>query len=49
MGICGITDVGASAGQMSIIPDVTDVVGENIIQTFGAVDVGMLTLLAVLI
>ena len=44
-----MTDVGASPGQMSVIPDGTAVVGEVILQTFGAIDVGMLTLLAVLI
>ena len=41
--------MGASPWQMSVIPDGTAVVGEVIIQTFGAVDVSMLTLLAFLI
>ena len=49
MGICGMTDLGASPGQMSVIPDGTAVVGEVIIQKFGAICVGMLTLLAFLI
>ena len=42
-------DLGASPGQMSVIPDGTAVVDEVIIQTLGAIDVGMLTLLAFLI
>ena len=46
MGVCGVTDLGASPGQMGVIPDGTVAVGEVIIQTFGAIDVGMLTLLA---
>ena len=49
MGVCGMTDLGASPGQMSVIPEGTAVVGEVIIQTFGAMDVGMLMLLAFLI
>ena len=49
MGVCGITDLGASLGQMGVIPYGTAVVGEVIIQTFGAIDVGMLILLAFLI
>ena len=44
-----MTDLGASPGQMSVIPDGTAVEGEVIIHTFGAIDVGMLTLLAFLI
>ena len=48
-GVCGVTDLGASPGQMSVIPEGTAVVGEVIIQTFGAMDVGMLMLLAFLI
>ena len=48
MGVCGMTDLGAYPGQMSVIPDATAVVGE-IIQTFGAIEVGMLILLAFLI
>ena len=42
-------DLGAFPGQMSIIPDDTAVGGEVITQTFGVIDVGMLTLLAFLI
>ena len=49
MGICGMTDLGVSPGQMSVIPDGTAAVGEIIIQTFGAIDVDMLILLAFLI
>ena len=49
MGVCGMTDLGASPGQMSVILEGTAAVGEVIIQTFGAVDVGMLMLLAFLI
>ena len=48
-GVCGITDQGASPGQMNMIPEGTAVVDEVIIQTFGAMDVGMLPLLAFLI
>ena len=44
-----MTDLGASPGQMSVIPEGTAVVDEVIIQTFGAMDVGMLMLLAFLI
>ena len=49
MGVCGVTDLGASPGQMSVILEGTAVVGEVIIQTFGAMDIGMLMLLAFLI
>ena len=49
MGVCGMTDIGASPWQMSVIPDGTAVVGETIIQMFGAIDVGMLIPLAFLI
>ena len=49
MGVCGVTDLGASPGQMNVIPEGTTVVGEVIIQTGGAMDVGMLMLLAFLI
>ena len=49
MGVCGMTDLGAFLGQMSVILDGAVVVGEVIMQTFGAIDVGMLTLLAFLI
>ena len=44
-----MTDLGASPGQMSVIPDGTAVVSEVITQTFGAIDVNMLILLAFLI
>ena len=49
MAVCGMTDLGASPGQMSVNPDGTAAVGEAIIQTLGAIDVGMLMLLACLI
>ena len=49
MGVYGMMDLGASPGQMSIIPDGTAAGGEVITQTFRAIDVGMLTLLAFLI
>ena len=49
MGVCSMMDLGASPGQMSVIPDGTAAVGEVIIQTLGAIDVGMLTLLHFLI
>ena len=49
MGVCGMTDLGASPGQMSVISDGTAAGGKVIIQTFGAIDVGMLILLAFLI
>ena len=49
MGVCGMKDLGAAPGQTSVIPDGTAVTGEVIIQTFGAIDVGMLTILAFLI
>ena len=49
MGVCGMMDLGASPGQMSVIPDGTAAVGEVINQTFGAIDVSMLILLAFLI
>ena len=38
MDVCGMTDLGASPGQMNVIPKGTAVVGEVIIQTFGAMD-----------
>ena len=49
MGVWDMIDLGASPGQMSVSPDGTAVVGEVIIQTLGAIDVGMLMLLACLI
>ena len=49
MGVCSVTDLGASVGQMSVIPEGTVAGGEVIIQTFRAMDVGMLTLPAFLI
>ena len=49
MGVCGMSDLDASPGQMSVIPDDTAVIGEVIIQTFGAIGVSMLTILAFLI
>ena len=44
-----MTDLGAFPQQMSVIPEGVADVGEVIIQTFGAMDVGMLTLIASLI
>ena len=44
-----MTDLGASPGKMNVILESTTVVGEVIIQTVGAMDVGMLMLLAFLI
>ena len=49
MVVCGVTDLVASPGQMAVILEGTAVVGEVIIQTFGAMDVSMLMLLAFLI
>ena len=49
MGVCCVTDLGASPGQMSVILEDAAVVGEVIIQTFGAMDVGMIMLLTFLI
>ena len=49
MAVCGMTDLGVSSGQMSVIPDGTAAVGEVIIQTFGVIDISMLILLAFLI
>ena len=49
MGVCGMMDLGTSPGQMSIIPDGTAAVGEVITKTLGAIDVGVLRLLAFLI
>ena len=49
MGVCGMTDLCASPGQLSVIPEGTGAVGEVIIQTFGDMDIGMLILLAFLI
>ena len=49
MGICIMMDLGASTGQMSVIPDGTAAGGDVITQTLGAIDVDMLTLLAFLI
>ena len=49
MGVCGMMDLGAVPWQMSIIPDDTAAGGEVVTQIFGAIDVGMLTLVAFLI
>ena len=49
MGVCGMMELGAFPGQMSIIPDDTAAGGDVITQTLEATDVGMLTLLAFLI
>ena len=40
MGVRGVADLGASSRQMSVILEGTAVVGEVIIQTLGAMDVG---------
>ena len=48
MGVCGVITLGASPGQMSVIL-AGAAAGEGvIIHTFGAMDVGMLMLLAFL-
>ena len=49
MGVCVLMNLGVSSGQMSIIPVDTGVSAEVSIHTFGAIGVGMLTLLAFLI
>ena len=49
VGVCGMMDLGASPGQMSIIPDDTAAGGEVITQKFGVIDISMLTLLVFLI
>ena len=49
MGICVVMSLGAVSRQMSIIAVDTAVGAEVSIHTFGAIDVGMLTLLAFLI
>ena len=46
MGVFRMTNIGASPGQMSVIPEGTAAVGEVIIQLFGAIDVSILILLA---
>ena len=47
MGVCILMNLGASSGQMTIIP--VDTVGAEVnIHTFGAIGVGMITLLAFL-
>ena len=48
-GFCGVIVLSASLEQMSVFLEGTAIVGEVIIQTFGAMDVSMLTLLAFLI
>ena len=48
MGVCVLMNLGVFSGQMNIIPVDTAVGAEVSIQTFGANDVGMLTLLAFL-
>ena len=49
MCVCGMMDLGASSGQMSIIPGDTTAGAEVTIQTFGVTDVGILTLFVFLI
>ena len=49
MSVWGVIDLGTSPGQVSVIPDGTAVGDEVIIQTLGAIDIGILTLLAFLI
>ena len=46
MGVCSVMVLGTSPGQMSEIPAGTAAVDDVIIQTFGAMDFGMLMLLA---
>ena len=48
MGVCGVIVLGATSGQMGVIPAGTAAIDEFIIQTFGAMDAGMLMLLAFL-
>ena len=47
MGVCSMMDLGTSLGQMRVIPDST--AAGVTIQTLGAIDAGMLALLAFLI
>ena len=49
MGVCGVIVLGASPGQMSVILAGTAADEEVPTHTFGAMDVGMLMLLAFLI
>ena len=49
MGVCGMMDLGASPGQMSVIHDGTAVDGDIINQTLGVIVVDVLTLLDFLI
>ena len=49
MGVCVLVNLGASSGKISVIPLDTAVGDEVNIQTFGVIDVGILTLLAFLI
>ena len=42
--VCVLMNLGASSGQMSIIPVHTAIGAEVSIQTFGEIGVGMLTL-----
>ena len=49
LGVCVLMNLGASSGQMRGIPIDTFVGVEVSIHTFGAIDVGMLTLLVFLI
>ena len=49
IGVCGLMNLGAFSGQMSIIPVDTTVGAEVSIHTFGAIGLGMLTLLVFLI
>ena len=46
MGVCVLMNLGVSLGQIIIIPDDTTVGTEVSIQTFGAIGVGMVALLA---
>ena len=49
MGVCVLMNLGAFSRQMSVIPVNAAVGAEVSIQTFAAIGVGMLTLLAFLI
>ena len=48
MEVCGVRTLGASPGQMSMILAGATAGEEVIMHAFGAMDVGMLTLLAIL-
>ena len=49
MGVCILMNLGATSGQIIVIPGDTPVGADISIHTFGAICVGMLTLLVFLI